>query len=249
MSDGRLLTFGALGLLALGRMVGSRGIVRGRPFVRPTYRIESVPSHPRPEQIVFVILDESGWPIRNESGVVRASHDRKDADFALSRLTTTQIYSGPMEPTQPHPLWHERNAHYDAVTQHFRTMPEGSSGIVRTNRLSAQEKRHTVKISICHKTLVSMNKILQRDTPARGWGENETIRVFTANFGDGFQADIVVENGSGPYINAVLFKDGNEVSVIEPSWTLEGAYVFDLGGKSPEQYVVEIEDGGTHGER
>lgn len=59
----------------------------------------------------------------------------------------------------------------------------------------------------------------------------DTIAVFTAEFGGGFSADIKVVNGEPPYIDAVLFKNGCEVYMVEPHEFLLGVYVFECLNK------------------
>jgi hypothetical protein len=75
-----------------------------------------------------------------------------------------------------------------------------------------------------------------------------TIATFTAKFEHGIEADIKIcgvkesadaeEDECTPYIDAVLFEDGNEVCVIEPCFdSLDGEYIFDYNNK---QYRVTI---------
>lgn len=72
-------------------------------------------------------------------------------------------------------------------------------------------------------------------------GEKEcaVLHEFTANFGDGIEADIKVCNGdSGPWIDAVLFDGGQELLVLEPEFErVLGEYTFRL---NDEIYTVEL---------
>lgn len=65
-------------------------------------------------------------------------------------------------------------------------------------------------------------------------GREEILKTFTAKFGDGFEADLKVCNGDPPFLDAVLFRDGHEVAVIEPTDRLDGKHVFD------EDHVVVV---------
>jgi hypothetical protein len=66
----------------------------------------------------------------------------------------------------------------------------------------------------------------------------DVIQTWSANFGDGIEADIKLVNGDTPYIDAVLFQDGCEVNVLDVSETLLGEYDFRYKGM---QYVVNVE--------
>lgn len=56
----------------------------------------------------------------------------------------------------------------------------------------------------------------------------EVIDKFTADFKKGFSVDIKVVNGEPPYIDAILFKNGCEVYMLEAHEEfLLGAYVFE----------------------
>ncbi len=68
-------------------------------------------------------------------------------------------------------------------------------------------------------------------------GPDEVMNTFTAIFPNYIEADIKFCNGDGPYIDAVLFKEGNEVNVLEPSDSLEGEYPFQHEGK---EYMVVV---------
>ena len=79
---------------------------------------------------------------------------------------------------------------------------------------------------------------LAKDKPVPDAGLDEVMNTFMANFGEGIEADIKFCNGdTGPYIDAVLFDEGSEVFVLEPSDILEGEYVFEY---QDVKYVVDI---------
>jgi hypothetical protein len=95
----------------------------------------------------------------------------------------------------------------------------------------------TITISIPKKEVKEMNAIARRSTPLPDTGECEVIKTYTADFGNGWEADIKVCNGDPPFIDPVLFENGNEVAVIEVTDTLEGEYIFDV----EETFKVIIE--------
>lgn len=62
------------------------------------------------------------------------------------------------------------------------------------------------------------------------------IDCITIDFGNGIEADIKLvnsswtppeEDGCGPYIDAVLFENGQEIECLEPSDELLGEYIFE----------------------
>ena len=74
---------------------------------------------------------------------------------------------------------------------------------------------------------------------------NGVIETHTANFGNGYEVDIKVCNTDTdectPYIDAVLFKDGHEVGLLEPVFDkLDGEYEFDHPEKQGEKLTVII---------
>jgi len=83
-------------------------------------------------------------------------------------------------------------------------------------------------------------------------GEN-TVARYTANFGDGIEADIKVcgvkethdaeEDECTPYVDAVLFENGSEIGCIEPSFdTLEGEYLFYFPNFMEEMFRVILQE-------
>ena len=66
--------------------------------------------------------------------------------------------------------------------------------------------------------------------PIPDCGPWETAHIFTLPLGR-YEADIKVCNGDGgAWIDAVLFKDGYEVTCIEPSYELLGEFTFEIDG-------------------
>lgn len=72
------------------------------------------------------------------------------------------------------------------------------------------------------------NKNLMKHTRVKDAGE--LIDCLHFDFGDGIEVDIILVNGcedSGPYIDAVLFDEGNEISCLEPNFEcVAGQYEF-----------------------
>jgi len=68
---------------------------------------------------------------------------------------------------------------------------------------------------------------LDSNLPVPDAGECETIKIYTATFEDNIEVDIKVCNGdTGPYIDAVMFENGNEIGFLEVRDTLLGVYDF-----------------------
>jgi len=90
---------------------------------------------------------------------------------------------------------------------------------------------HSVVITIPKEDANDFQIILDTPGGLLDAGRDQVIKTYTANFGNGIEADIKICNvddpDSSPYIDAVLFQDGNEVAVLEPGDTLIGEYIFD----------------------
>ena len=84
------------------------------------------------------------------------------------------------------------------------------------------------------------NALLQRED--RDPETEEIPYTFTADFGNGIEADIKVVNADPPYIDAVLFEDGSELFCLEPCFDkLEGVYYFpDQVNEEEVDYSVFI---------
>lgn len=83
--------------------------------------------------------------------------------------------------------------------------------------------------------------VLDSNTSDPEYDKDGVIDRFTAVFGGGWEADIKVCNGDGPYIDPVLFKDGHEVNVLEVREALLGDYVFRGEGRV---FLVRLRKGG-----
>jgi hypothetical protein len=100
---------------------------------------------------------------------------------------------------------------------------------------------HTCIIQIDKATLERYNAMLQEHTRVDTYGE--LINVWTANFGNGYEADIKIVNGEsdcGPYVDPVLFLNGNEVCCMEVSDCLDGEYIFEAHNKTFKVIVKGI---------
>ena len=104
----------------------------------------------------------------------------------------------------------------------------------------------TQTIQIDKAEMDDLNSLLSGKTSS---SQTSTIATYTANFGDGIEADIKVcgvdstedwkkEGEATPYVDAVLFDNGNEVGLLEPAFdTLDGEYLFEYNG---EKYQVIV---------
>lgn len=87
----------------------------------------------------------------------------------------------------------------------------------------------TATITVDKNKLKELNKILRRRTQHPEYKRDSVIETFTADFGDGYQADIKVCNGEGPYVDPVLFDEGCEATTGDVTDKLDGEYQFDYG--------------------
>ena len=82
--------------------------------------------------------------------------------------------------------------------------------------------------------------LLDKDVAVEDAGSDEIMNTFTVDFGDGIQVDInFINTDSGPYLDAILFNQGSEVYVAEPSWQLVGEYDLMFGDT---QYILTIKE-------
>lgn len=94
-------------------------------------------------------------------------------------------------------------------------------------------------IQIPKKKKDELNQILSSNEFYDEVGRDEVIAQFTAKFPDSsIEADIKICNGDGPYIDAVLFDNGYEVMMLEPSWEISEEYIFET---DDETYKVLVE--------
>lgn len=68
--------------------------------------------------------------------------------------------------------------------------------------------------------------------------KEDVLQSYVEDLGDGYQVDINICNGDGPWIDAILFKDGIEVQTLEPSFRFLGRYEFRHGERA---FVVEVD--------
>ena len=72
-------------------------------------------------------------------------------------------------------------------------------------------------------------------------GTAEVIETFTTKFADGHQVDLKICNSEdGIWLDPVMFdKNGCEVCVIEPAYSLKGDFIFWIG---EDEYVVTVKE-------
>ena len=86
---------------------------------------------------------------------------------------------------------------------------------------------------------------LQEFLDGRGEGTINVIKVFTVKFEDSIEKNIEVDikicDGDTPFVDAVMFQNGNEVGCLEPTDTLVGEYIFqDFLKNTYEVFVVAL---------
>ena len=91
--------------------------------------------------------------------------------------------------------------------------------------------------------LAKLNEWLSQNHAVAGEKETATLHTtsltFEKNPEGNIEADIKVCNGdTGPYVDAILFCDGNEKVVLEPSFeTFDGLYTFEYAGKKYQAVI------------
>ena len=85
-------------------------------------------------------------------------------------------------------------------------------------------------------------KEMQEFLESAGEDKVDTIKTYTANFGDRgegeIEVDIKVCQGDPPFVDAVLFQDGHEVGCLEPEGDLVGEYIFSSFLKDTYTVIV-----------
>jgi len=106
----------------------------------------------------------------------------------------------------------------------------------------------TQHIYIPKEELDDLNSVIKGDSAIVG---EHTIATYTAKFSNGIEADIKVcgvkesqdaeEDECTPYIDAVLFENGNEIGCIEPGFDkLDGEYLFYFPNSMDEMLRVIV---------
>ena len=97
------------------------------------------------------------------------------------------------------------------------------------------EQEVTVKIS--PEEAKEMQDILNIEEGRYLGSEKDTLKTYSVVFAEGYEADIKVCNGNTPFVDAVLFKNGSEVQVLEIREDLLGEYLFKHAGN---EFTVNI---------
>ena len=84
------------------------------------------------------------------------------------------------------------------------------------------------KLGISYAELSEINDILTQRVPWPEDADKQIFKTFTANMGEGWEIDVKVCNGDIPYIDAVLFYNGQEVSCDASEDTILGEYQFSI---------------------
>lgn len=86
-----------------------------------------------------------------------------------------------------------------------------------------------------------MERLLKRHTAVPDAKECDVLHTLSFHFGNMIEADIKVCNGdTGPWVDSVLFDEGHEVNVLEPSDTLEGEYPFEYKDQTFSLEIVRV---------
>ena len=96
----------------------------------------------------------------------------------------------------------------------------------------------TEYIDIPNDTLQELEKFLQN--PGHGYNTEAT---YSANFGNGLEVDIKlcdVPSENTPYVDAVMFHDGNEIGLLDVGENLAGEYIFDDPDNKGEKLKVIV---------
>ena len=94
------------------------------------------------------------------------------------------------------------------------------------------------KLEIEEAELNELNCYLSLNTAVSNFGPDEIIKTYSVSFHDKIRAELDIQNTEdGPYVNAILFDDGQEVGLIEPCYELHGKYSFEYNNKN---YTIEI---------
>lgn len=94
-------------------------------------------------------------------------------------------------------------------------------------------------IIIPHKEIDLIQGWLDSGEPIPDAGPMETVKRYTADFGEGIEIDIKVCNceDEAPYIDAVMFEDGFEVMCLDVGYKLLREYIFEA---YHDIYVVDL---------
>lgn len=102
--------------------------------------------------------------------------------------------------------------------------------------------KHELTLDISFNDLSAWQDFLH----GKGTNTDEVVKTFTAKFGNRGEGEVEVDikicdsRDGTPYIDAVMFQDGHEVGLLEPSEDLAGEYPFMQFLK--DDYVVIIPD-------
>lgn len=102
---------------------------------------------------------------------------------------------------------------------------------------------NNLSIYIKAEELKEYNRLLaieEVDFEKEGIKEDSTLKSINAVFSNGYEVDIKVCSGqTNCYVDAILFDDkGYELVVAEPSFELDGQYIFEIDG---ETYCVTVQ--------
>ena len=97
----------------------------------------------------------------------------------------------------------------------------------------------TITLEITHDEANLARRLLKRETEDREYPE--LVLVKTAKFSNGIEADIKLVNADGPYVDAVIFENGQEITCLPASGSFTGEYQFAIGddGNPTHQVIIK----------
>ena len=114
------------------------------------------------------------------------------------------------------------------------------AGVVIVSPVMENNMTQTVTLRLPLHQIREINEILSAGHEDEQSSSDAVIYCQTAKFDDGVEADIKICNGDPPYVDAVLFFDGNEVCILDASFEhIEGEYHFKY---DHQMYVVVVEE-------
>jgi len=97
-------------------------------------------------------------------------------------------------------------------------------------RITRYKTEKSIEKIIESRFLSVLDSFLELDHAVEDSGDGEVLHKETFNFKDGHEIDLkIVNSESGPYVDAVLFFEGDEITVLEPQYeNFSGEYSFEL---------------------
>ena len=99
--------------------------------------------------------------------------------------------------------------------------------------------KQTTTVFISKKEHERLQKLIDQNRMDPKNDRDGICQTMTAQFDNGIEADIKICNSeNGPWIDPVLFFNGSEIGVLEPQYTIEGEYLFEI---DENEFIVKVE--------